>query len=179
MRLEISSGEYPDPGYDVHADILALPGVAVVCAMDRLPFRDGAFEALRANHILEHQSYELVDETMLEWARVLRPNASVDIGVPDARCRAASWVRGEITTAEANYWLLGGHSDRPAHRGTNAIGGAPAWIFNAHHTFFDPASLRRLLERCGLDDVVIRPEDTCNMRAAARLPARKDEMVAS
>ena len=41
MRLEIGSGEFPDDGYDVHVDILTLPGVAVVCAMDRLPFRDG------------------------------------------------------------------------------------------------------------------------------------------
>lgn len=168
MRLEVGSGEYPDAGYDVHVDILALPGVTVVCAMDRLPFRDGSFAGLRANHILEHQSYELVDETAAEWVRVLAPGADVDIGVPDARCRAASWVRGEITTAEANYWLLGGHSDRPAHRGANPGNGLARWIYNAHHTFFDPVSLRSLLECCGLVEVVVGPEDTCNMRAAAR-----------
>jgi hypothetical protein len=170
VRLEIGSGEFPDETYEVHVDILALPDVAVTCAMDRLPFRDGSFAGLRANHILEHQSYELVEATVVEWVRVLQPDAAVDIGVPDARCRAESWVRGEITTAEANYWLLGGHSDRPAHRGSNAVGGAALWIYNAHHAFFDPASLRSVLERCGLVDIVIWPEDTCNMRAHARLP---------
>lgn len=190
MRLEIGSGEFPDDGYDIHVDILALPAVAVVCAMDHLPFRDRSIHGLRANHILEHQSYELVEETVSEWIRVLQSGASVDIGVPDARCRAASWVRGEITTAEANYWLLGGHSDRPAHQGKGPIGAAPRWIYNAHHTLFDSASLRSLVERCGLVDVVIEPEDICNMRATGRMPpiacvsrrpsgqdGRKDEMV--
>jgi len=168
MKLEIGSGEFPDESYELHVDILSLPGVAVVCAMDRLPFRNGSFTGLRAHHILEHQSYELVEETVLEWVRALAGDASVEIGVPDARCRAESWVRGEITTAEANYWLLGGHSDRPAHQGKNVVGGAPLWVYNAHHTFFDPASLRCLLEHSGLVDVVIGPEDTCNLRAGAR-----------
>jgi predicted SAM-dependent methyltransferase len=177
VRLEIGSGEFPDGGYEIHVDILALPAVAVVCAMDRLPFRDGSFAGLRANHVLEHQSYELVDDTVVEWLRVLAPDASVDIGVPDARCRAESWVRGEITTVEANYWLLGGHSDRPAHRANNALGGAPRWLYNAHHTFFDPTSLRDLLEKCGLVDIDVRPEDTCNMRARAHLPAWPGEMA--
>lgn len=170
MNLEIGCGEYPDAGYDIHVDILALPGVTVVCAMDRLPFRDASFVGLRANHILEHQSYELVAETLFEWLRVLQRGALVDIGVPDARCRAASWVRGEISTAEANYWLLGGHSDRAAHKGKKASSGAPLWIYNAHHTFFDPASLHYLLTRSGLVDIVVGAEDTCNMRAVARVP---------
>ena len=169
MRLEIGSGEYPAAGYDVHVDILALPAVAVVCAMDRLPFRDAAFEGLRANHILEHQSYELLDATVDEWIRVLAPGAEVDIGVPDACCRASSWVSGEISTAEANYWILGGHSDRAAHQGRDRRG-VPRWIYNAHHALFDPASLRCLLAGRGVADIVISPEDTCNMRAHGRLP---------
>jgi hypothetical protein len=177
VKLEIGSGEFPDEDYEIHADILALPEVAVVCAMDHLPFRDGSLAGLRANHVLEHQSYELVAETVVEWLRVLEPDASVDIGVPDALCRAESWVRGEITTAEANYWLLGGHSDRPAHRANDTLGGVPLWIYNAHHTFFDPTSLRDLLDKCGLVDVDIRSEDTCNMRARAHLPASRDQMA--
>ncbi len=167
MKLEVGSGEFPADGYDLRVDILALPGVDVVCRMDRLPFSDGAFTSLRANHVLEHQSWELVDATMAEWVRVMAPGAEVDVGVPDARCRAASWLAGEIDTAEANYWILGGHSDRGAHKGVDSRG-MPLWIWNAHHTLFDPDSLRDLLVRCGLSDVLIGPEDVCNMRAHAR-----------
>lgn len=163
----MGAGEHPEAGYDVHTDILALDDIEVVCNMDELPFRSGSFSALRANHILEHQSWELVGATMQEWARVLQPDSAVDVGVPDARCRAASWISGEISTAEANYWILGGHSDRRAHRGTDARG-APLWIWNAHHTLFDPETLGDLLARSRLIDIRVEPEDVCNLRAYAR-----------
>jgi predicted SAM-dependent methyltransferase len=141
VRLEIGAGERPHPDYDLHVDVLALPGIGVRCAIDRLPFATGSLDALRANHVLEHQSYELVTETLREWARVLRPGAHVDIGVPDARFVAGQWVRGEIDTAEANHWILGGHSERAAHKGTDEHG-VPLWIWNAHHTLFDADFLR-------------------------------------
>ena len=141
MRLEIGAGERPHPDYDVHVDVLALPGVAVRCTVDRLPFATGSIDALRANHVLEHQSYELISETVREWSRVLRPGATVDIGVPDARFVARQWVDGGIDTAEANHWILGGHSERAAHKGHDERG-VPLWIWNAHHTLFDATSLR-------------------------------------
>lgn len=166
MRLEIGSGEQPAAGYDVHVDVLPLEGIDVVCRMEQLPFAAGSFSGVRANHVLEHQSWELVAQTMGEWTRVLAPGAEVDIGVPDARCRAGMWLAGEITAQEANYWILGGHSDREAHKGVDERG-VPRWIWNAHHTLFDPQSLRDLLEGCGLVVVALEPEDVCNLRARA------------
>jgi predicted SAM-dependent methyltransferase len=145
MRLEIGAGEKPRPDYDLHVDLLALPDIEVRCAIDRLPFANGSIEALRANHVLEHQSYELISPTLREWARVLRPGGRIDIGVPDARFVATQWVRGEIDTAEANHWILGGHSERAAHQGVDARG-VPLWIWNAHHTLFDADSLRAAVE---------------------------------
>ncbi|WP_433290528.1 class I SAM-dependent methyltransferase [Pseudonocardia sp. CA-142604] len=141
MRLEIGAGEKPHPDYDLHVDLLALPDIEVRCAIDRLPFASGSLDALRANHVLEHQSYELIPETLREWARILRPGATIDIGVPDARFIATQWVEGTIDTAEANYWMLGGHSEREAHKGVDGRG-VPLWIWNAHHTMFDADSLR-------------------------------------
>ena len=141
MRVEIGSGEKPHPDYEVHVDMLALPDVEVRAGVDRLPFATDSLTALRANHVLEHQSYELISPTLREWARVLRPGAAVDIGVPDALFVARQWVNGEIDTAEANHWILGGHSERVAHRGVDARG-VPLWIWNAHHTLFDADSLR-------------------------------------
>lgn len=166
MRLEIGSGDQPGSGYDLHVDVLPLDGIDVVCRMEQLPFAAGSFSGLRANHVLEHQSWQLVADTVGEWARVLAPGADVDIGVPDARCRAGMWLAGEITTREANYWILGGHSDREAHKGADERG-VPRWIWNAHHTLFDPQSLRDVLERCGLVVLALEPEDVCNLRAHA------------
>lgn len=168
MRLELGSGEKPHGDYDIHADVLSLADIEVVCRIDELPFADRSISALRANHVLEHQSYELVDATLREWARVLRQGAPVEIGVPDARFIASQWVTGEIDTPEANYWLLGGHSDRPAHKGVDERG-APRWIWNAHHTLFDAASLRAHLEDCGFVEIRIVCYDVRNLRCNCKL----------
>jgi predicted SAM-dependent methyltransferase len=169
IRVEIGAGERPHAGYDVHTDLLPLPGIEVVCRQDRLPFADASLAALRANHVLEHQSWELVETTLGEWARVLAPDGELDIGVPDARFVAEQWVKGEIDTREANYWLLGGHSDRPAHRGLDRRG-VPLWIWNAHHALFDEAWLRDLLERAGFVEIDARAYDVRNLRIRCRRP---------
>lgn len=167
MKVEIGAGEKPHPDYDIHLDLLPLPDIEVISRVDRLPFRTASLDGLRANHVLEHQSYELLEPTVAEWARVLRPGARLDIGVPDARFIAEQWVRGEIDTAEANYWILGGHSDRAAHKGVDARG-VPLWIWNAHHTMFDEPWLRQLVEGSGFVDVEIFTYDIRNLRCYAR-----------
>jgi predicted SAM-dependent methyltransferase len=168
MRLEIGAGEKPHPDYDLHVDLLALPGIGVRCAVDRLPFVSGSLDALRANHVLEHQSYELIAETLREWARVVRPGARIDIGVPDARFVATQWVRGEIDTAEANHWILGGHSEREAHKGVDERG-VPLWIWNAHHTLFDAESLRTAVTQFFVVEELFS-YDVRNLRVYARKP---------
>jgi len=166
VRVEIGAGDKPHPDYDVHVDILPLPGIEVISWIDRLPFATTSVDALRANHVLEHQSYELVEPTLSEWARVMRPGAALDIGVPDARFVAGQWVHGEIDTAEANYWILGGHSARAVHQGVDARG-VPRWIWNAHHTMFDAGSLHALVSGCGFTDLRISSYDIRNLRCYA------------
>jgi ubiquinone/menaquinone biosynthesis C-methylase UbiE len=169
VRLEIGAGEKPHPDYDLHVDLLPLPDIEVRCRIDALPFASGSVDALRANHVLEHQSYELISATLAEWARVMRPGARLDIGVPDARFVAAQWVRGEVDTAEANYWILGGHSDRAAHRGSDAQG-VPLWLWNAHHTMFDDELLRTEVAGAGFVDLDIFTYDIRNLRCYAVRP---------
>ncbi len=166
-RLEIGAGERPDGGFDIHADFLALPGIEVVCRMDQLPFRSGSLAALRANHVLEHQSWQLVEPTLREWARVLAPGAPLDIGVPDARVIAGQWMAGELDIVEANHWLLGGHAERSAHRGTDHRG-VPRWIWNAHHALFDADWLRALLEATGFEHIEIAPYHVRHLRCCCR-----------
>jgi predicted SAM-dependent methyltransferase len=99
---------------------------------------------------------------------VLRPGGRIDIGVPDARFVAEQWVRGEIDTAEANHWILGGHSEREAHKGTDERG-VPLWIWNAHHTLFDAESLRTAVEKHFVVDELFT-YDVRNLRVYARKP---------
>lgn len=167
FTVEVGAGERPHEGYDVHTDVLPLPHIEVICRQDRLPFADSSVAAIRANHVLEHQSWERVEATLLEWARVLDSNGELNVGVPDARFIAEQWVRGEIDTREANYWLLGGHSDRPAHRGKDGRG-VPRWIWNAHHTLFDETWLRELLGRAGFVNIEAFAYDFRNLRVICR-----------
>lgn len=135
--------------------------------MDELPFRSGSLGALRANHVLEHQSWQLVESTLREWARVLAPGAPLDIGVPDARLIARQWLDGELDILAANRWLLGGHAERPAHHGTDPRG-VPLWIWNAHHTLFDADWLAELLEATGFEQVQISLYDARHLRCCCR-----------
>jgi predicted SAM-dependent methyltransferase len=166
MRVEVGAGEKPHPDYDLHLDILPLPDIEVLCLLDRLPFPDGSLTALRANHVLEHQSWELVADTVAEWGRVLRPGGTLTVGVPDARLLAGQWARGDLTTMEANYWILGGHSDRDAHKGTDERG-VPRWLWNAHHTLFDEDLLREVLDANGFAVTAMVPYAERNLRAEA------------
>ena len=142
MRLEIGAGEKPHPDYDLHVDLLALPDIEVRCSIDRLPVRDrldrraagqpraGAPE-LRADLGRRCASGPGCCDPGRRWTSACRTPGSW----PSSGCA------GEIDTAEANHWILGGHSERAAHQGVDARG-VPLWIWNAHHTMFDAESLR-------------------------------------
>jgi hypothetical protein len=101
VRLETGAGERPDPGYEIHTDVLPLAGTQLVCRLDWLPFADAAISALRANHVLEQQSWQLVEPTLRDGARAPRPGATVDIGVPDARYIGALWLGGAYRALES------------------------------------------------------------------------------
>jgi predicted SAM-dependent methyltransferase len=162
MKIEIGSGEHPAPGFDVRVDVLMLPGVTHHAHMDALPFPDGTFDELRANDVLEHQSWEKTIPTLKEWARVLKSGATAYIQVPNARLLAERWLAGTLSTERANYWILGGHTDRPSHQGVDAFG-VPKWIWNAHHTLFDPEYLRHCLEQAGFGNIRVQSDGGSNL----------------
>jgi len=72
-------------GLDVNRAAVALAGqVAPVALADaaRLPLADGAFDAVIAQHLLEH--FERPDEAVREWRRVLSANGRVAVATPNA-----------------------------------------------------------------------------------------------
>jgi predicted SAM-dependent methyltransferase len=162
-RIEIGAGEHPHPDYHVHTDVLPLPHIECVCQMDVVPYPAGAFSHLRANDVLEHQSWALVPSTLREWARLLAPDGRAYIQVPDGRYVIDQWRSGAIDTRALNYWLLGGHgTDRAAHTGVDERG-VPRWIWNAHHTVFTAEWLQELLEAAGFTDVRIESDGGSNL----------------
>lgn len=54
-----------------------------IAADTPLPFRDGAFDAILAQHVIEHLPD--VDAALREWARVLKSNGRLVLATPNAR----------------------------------------------------------------------------------------------
>lgn len=79
-RLQIGCGARGRPDW-VDLDRALLPGVDLVADLDRpLPFADGIFDEVLAEHVLEHVA-DLV-ALLGELARVCRPGARLHVVVP-------------------------------------------------------------------------------------------------
>ncbi len=55
---------------------------ALGARVEALPFRDGTFDAVVAQHLVEHLPEPI--EAMLEWSRVMRPGAVLALVTPNA-----------------------------------------------------------------------------------------------
>ena len=82
--LEIGPGIERFDGFET-LDIRPRRNVDYVfdCAK-KLPFRSHTFEIIYASHVLEHIPWYLVEQTIVEWVRVLKNGGNLEIWVPDA-----------------------------------------------------------------------------------------------
>jgi len=81
VRVEIGAGERPDPGYEVHTDVLPLPGVRVLCRLDRLPFADGTVTAGNASGVNDGAAAIIVASEEAAKRNGFTPRARVLVGV--------------------------------------------------------------------------------------------------
>lgn len=109
----------------VNADIVALPGVDVVCDLDQpWPWQAGAVDWIKASHVFEH-----VDNPVLfitEAHRVLRPGGLLDVRVPfwqHPNAFTDPTHRRYCTEHTFDYWVPG----QALHEGYGpALGSGPA-----------------------------------------------------
>lgn len=77
--LDIGPGNTRIPGF-VTVDVVRGPGIDYVCdASGRLPFADNTFDIVHSSHCIEHISWINVEDTLKEWARVVKPGGSLEI----------------------------------------------------------------------------------------------------
>ncbi len=125
--------------------------------MDKIPCKDAEFDGLIASDVLEHQSWELIPATLVEWARILKPGTEAFIRVPDGDMLIDRYKSGEIDIRTFNYYLLGGHSERLAHQGVDEHG-IPRWLWNAHHVILNNAWLSMLLSEAGFEVIQVEKD---------------------
>lgn len=113
--------------------------------MNRLPFRDGAFDAVVSSEVIEHIPRE--DVRLEELVRVIRPGGVLILGTPDygkRLWRTLEWIYGKVF---------------------------PGGYVKEHINRYDHDELRRLLGDLGLVVEDVRYVGRSEMIFKARLPA--------
>ena len=136
VQLNLGCGADTPPGF-VNVDIVALPGVDVVCDLDQAgwPWKDGTVAYIKASHLFEHLADPVL--FMAEAWRVLEDGGLLDIRVPGGHELAPGyWLphwhsftdpthRRHCTPLTWMYWIPG----TPLHEGYGAGLGSPPVVF--------------------------------------------------
>ncbi|RTL70566.1 MAG: hypothetical protein EKK41_12405 [Hyphomicrobiales bacterium] len=81
-KLEIGCGHRPTPGY-IHNDLNPFDGVDIVGSPWEINLSAGSLEEVIALGLIEHLTYQQVDDTLTNIHRMLRPGGVFLFDVPD------------------------------------------------------------------------------------------------
>jgi predicted SAM-dependent methyltransferase len=144
-RIEIGGGPFPRPGYlhvDVDADARHLEAQAVAWA---LPFPSDWADEVLAIHALEHVHPRLLQRTLREWHRVLRPGGVVRVHVPNSPALMKAYLAAED---DARRWMMSG-ALLGMYCGPDLRGPEDLPTESDHQILFDRALLHTALEDAG------------------------------
>jgi predicted SAM-dependent methyltransferase len=125
-------------------------GVRFADATARIPYADGAVDAIYSSHMIEHLDRQEARAFLAEARRVLRPGGTLRLAAPDL----ALLVKGYLATGDADDFVVGTYlwQQRPSGlvpRMRAALTGP------RHHLWmYDSGSLSRLLRETGFVDVI-------------------------
>ncbi len=148
VRLNIMSGLNLLEGW-VNIDPFAGPHPTIkhipVLKMDprRLDFPDNSVDEI-SSVSLEHIPHPETLAVLVEWFRVLKPGAALEVLVPDAEWGLSYW----LSLPEEEKWGFK----------LAAVCGLQNNAGQVHYTLFTPARLKRLFEAVGFSDVVTKLE---------------------
>lgn len=166
-RLEIGPGNAPLPGFE-GLDIVPRAGVHHLGDARKPPFGDATFDEVYSSHCIEHVDWWLVEATIGEWARILKPGGLLEVHTLDATRWMRLLLEYEETGAlpeKAGKWRADLHGHDPYVHAVGRImcyskkgdGGA-----NMHRAIITPRYLRRCFDRAGLIEI----EDAGSPRGA-------------
>jgi SAM-dependent methyltransferase len=163
--LDVGAGNAYDP-YVVTVDLLDAPNITVKCDVRKLP-EDWAdqFDEVRASHVLEHIDFGQTQETLNEWARVVKPGGKLRIIVPDLEAYAERILNGEDgKPGYMDTFILGGFYGDQGHPywRQEPFGGEhdgrfikDSFLNNHHRTGFTSRSLAGHMAAAGLEIVTL------------------------
>ncbi len=111
IRLHLGCGANPLPGWINIDRVARAPGVMTGIDATCLPFPDRSVDAVLAEHVFEHFSFEEEAKVWPEMARVLREGGELTIEVPDFEWVCATFLRAKD---EWRSFYIVGHPDHYA-----------------------------------------------------------------
>jgi predicted SAM-dependent methyltransferase len=135
MKIHLGCGNRKLDGY-VNVDARPDAAADEVADVGALPFPDGSVALIYACHVLEHVPRPDLAGVLAEWRRVLRPDGTLRLAVPDFKALAALYAKG------VPLWRLVG----PLH-------GRQNYPENTHFVAFDYDYLAWHLTEAGFHSV--------------------------
>lgn len=134
LRINLGSGQRKFAGW-VNVDINPRWEPDIVADGANMPmFADASADLIVSHHNLEHYGCGEAAPMLRECHRILAPEGSLIVCVPDMRALAQGWLQGRVTTQIYITNVYGAYMDSEADR---------------HKWGFDELSLRDFLLSCG------------------------------
>jgi len=98
LHLNLGSGQRPfaKPWINIDAQERWNPDLVADCSA--LPYADGSCDMIVLHHVAEHYGSGEANGLFDEAFRLLRPNGSLLVFVPDMRTLAQHWLMGKLDT---------------------------------------------------------------------------------
>jgi ubiquinone/menaquinone biosynthesis C-methylase UbiE len=167
--LEIGPGEERISDFETVNIVLTKNTDYVLDASKKMPFLSDTFDIIYCSHVLEHTPWYLVDQTIKEWVRILKPGGTLEIWVPDglkiarAFCDAESgnnddykkdgWYRFN-EEKDSTKWFSGRMFSYGDGLGTRGH-------FNFHLSAFSERYLKKVLSNVGLEHIIKMNSNEC------------------
>ncbi|HYZ32139.1 MAG TPA: methyltransferase domain-containing protein [Crenalkalicoccus sp.] len=180
-RLHIGAGAFRIDGW-LNSDYTPKPGVVVVDATKKFPFRDSTFNYIYTEHMIEHISFSDGACMLQQCARVLKPGGTIRIVTPNFPVFLDFYRQPEDERYKAYMDWTWSELHRVGN-GAEAPTSHPVFIINYYfkawgHTFiYDEYSLRLSLEKAGFTNMrrenvnTSRHAELRNLEHLDRVPA--------
>lgn len=158
-QLEIGPGAERLPGFET-LNIVRTPATDHVGDARNPPFEDCTFDLVYSSHCIEHIDWFDVEETIREWARILKPGGVLEVFTANGLAlmkaivrleETGEWTgpdsyltwRQDLVKADPYNWAVGRIMNY-AKKGS---------VFHLHRAIITPGFLRRCFERAGLSQI--------------------------
>jgi len=160
-KLEIGPGQCRIEGFETVNVIWTKNTDYVADASKRLPFKNETFDLLYSSHSLEHTPWYQINETLKEWARVIKHGGQIEVWVPNGQKICQAFIDGEngyMTGINNDGWFKFNQTKDPCIWANGRIfsygdGTGSKVDPNWHMTIFSPRFLATALKEAGFTDI--------------------------